>query len=99
AVLAGEEAGRETVVGHDTKSFLDTQISQWPVKGSAIIKIVFRLQDFIAREGVLFRDRQRFSELLGIVVGRTDRLHLTGFEKFLVRAERFLVRRVRIVPM
>src|SRR5512138_2088245 len=38
AVLAGEEAGRETVVGHDTESLFDTQISQWPVKGSAIVK-------------------------------------------------------------
>src|SRR5690606_22455172 len=97
AVLAGQEAARETEIADDAKTLATTKVRERAFERNAIVEVVPRLQRLEARQTVLLAHGERRLEARGLVIRGTDRADLAGRNELAEGTERLLERSARIV--
>ncbi len=97
AVLAGQEAAGQRVVGDDADALFQNQRLQRALVVGAFIEVVVRLQGLVAGQLLGGADAERFGQARRVVVGGADGAHLALPDELVVGRQRFLQRRVLVV--
>src|SRR3712207_3762439 len=98
-VLAGQEPAGETVIGDDADLLLTAERLQVGLVFGPVMKIVFRLQAFVARQAELGADLQSFLQSRSGKVGSANSPHLSVSDQLLIGLERLLLWRVEVVAV
>src|SRR6516162_3669710 len=99
AVLAGQEAGGERVIGNDADLLLDAERLQLRLETLAVVEIVERLQALEARQVLPLTHLQGLSETGRAMVGSADRPYLAFPDEAIIGLQRLLEVSLGIVDM
>jgi hypothetical protein len=99
AILAGEEARGQRVIGDDPDLLALAEFGEITLELRAGVEIVFRLDDIIAPDACLLRCIEGRLKLFGIEVGTADRANLALVLQPGEGGKALLVIRFRIRPM